>query len=101
MTKENEIKILRGVVTNAKQTEDFFIDEDGREWRKCLFSVRLSSFSKRMKNRKLPKELDGEVVNLVRYCTLDWHLRVGRFITLTPEETITVLGKSQLLQQGC
>lgn len=96
--KENETKILRGVVTDAKRTEDFSIDEDGREWRKCLFRVRLSSFSRRTKNRKLPKEIHGKIVDVVRYCTFDWHFRVGRFITLTPEETITVLRESQLLQ---
>ena len=97
MTRKNETKILRGVVTDVKRTEDFFIDEDGREWRKCIFSVRLSSFSKRMKNRKLPKEIDGKVVNVIRYCTFDWHSRVGRSITLTPEETVTVLKENQLL----
>lgn len=94
MTREDETKILRGVVTDVKQTEDFFIDEDGREWRKCLISVKLSSFSKRMKNRKLPKEIDGKVVDVVRFCTFDWHFRVGRFITLTPEETSAVLKES-------
>lgn len=98
MPRENGTKILRGVVTDVKRTEDFFIDEDGREWRKYFFSVRLSSFSKRAKNRKLPKEIDGKVVDVVRYCTFDWHFRIGRFITLTPEETITVLKENQLLQ---
>ena len=98
MNRKNETKILRGVVTDVKRTEDYFIDEDGREWRKCFFSVQLSSFSKRTKNRKLPKKIDGKVVDVVRYCTFDWHFRVGRFITLTPEETVTVLKESQLLQ---
>jgi len=50
-----------------------------------------------MKNRKLPKEIDRKVVKVVRYCTFDWHFRVGRSITLTPEETITVLKENQLL----
>ena len=93
----SKAKRLRGIVVNIVKTGEFREDEDGNRWHKCIFTVKLAGFSKRTPNERIPDELKGAKVKVIRWCCFDWHYKTGVRITLTPKETETVLkGKLNL-----
>ncbi len=82
---------LQGEVLKIEKTGETRRDEEGNVWEKCVFTIKLTNFSKRTPGRELPKHLEGKVIKLVRWCCFDWHYKVGVKKTLTPEETEAVL----------
>lgn len=79
------------MVEAVERTGKKMADEDGVEWEECIYTVRLVGFSKRTPDEKLPKELEGKQVKLVRWAAFDWHLKKGVRKTLAPDETEAVL----------
>ena len=68
------------------------VDEEGNRWVKCIFTIRLTNFSKFTKRKEMPERLKGKEVKVVRYCCFDWHYKLGVRKTLDAEETGAVLG---------
>ena len=62
------------------------MNEEGVEWEKYIYTVRLLGFSER-----LPEKLNDIHVKLVRWATFDWHLEKAVRKTLEPNETECVL----------
>ncbi|MCD6510860.1 MAG: hypothetical protein J7L11_10805 [Thermoprotei archaeon] len=92
-----KIRKLQGIVVKIVKTDESKEDEEGNRWQKCIFVVELTGFSKRTPDEKIPDELRGAKVKVVRWCCFDWHYRTGVRVTLTPEETEAVLkGKLDL-----
>ncbi|RJS92023.1 hypothetical protein CW705_03270 [Candidatus Bathyarchaeota archaeon] len=87
----NKIRKLQGKVVEIERTGETFTDEYGEKWEKCIFTVELTNFSKRTPDEKLPGDLKGKRVKLVRYCCYDWHYKIGVRKTLEPDETEAVL----------
>lgn len=88
---ERKVRKLQGNVLSIEKTGETFIDEDGNRWEKCIFTVELTGFSKRTPEEKLPEELKGRRVKLIRWCCFDWHYKLGVRKTLEPDETEAVL----------
>ena len=89
--KKGKTRKLQGIVREIKRTGEFIEDEEGNKWEKCIFTVEITNFSKRVRNEELPEEIKGKKVKLVRYCCFDWHYKIGARKTLEPEETEAVL----------
>ena len=88
---ERKIRKLQGIVLSIEKTGETFIDEDGDKWERCIFTVELTGFSKRTPEERLPEELKGRRVKLIRWCCFDWHYKLGVRKTLEPDETEAVL----------
>ena len=87
-----KVRVLQGSVEGIQKTGETKKDEDGNIWERCVFSVKLTGFSRRTPELEIPAELAGKVVKQVRWCTFDWHYYpAGTRKTLTPEETEAVL----------
>ena len=86
-----KIRRLQGKVLDIEKTGDFVLDEEGDRWEKCIFTVKLSNFSKRTPEETVPEKLKGKKVKIVRYCCFDWHYKLGVRKTLDPDETEAVL----------
>ena len=86
-----KIRRLQGKVLDIEKTGNFVLDEEGERWEKCIFTVKLSNFSKRTPEETVPKKLKGKKVKIVRYCCFDWHYKLGVRKTLDPDETEAVL----------
>jgi len=84
------VRKLQGIVTKIERTSEYK-DYDSEKWEKCHFTVKLIGFSKRTPDEKLPEDLKGAEVRVVRWCCYDWHYKIGARVTLTPEETERVL----------
>ncbi|MEM2122116.1 MAG: hypothetical protein QXE79_00600 [Candidatus Bathyarchaeia archaeon] len=82
---------LRGTVLRVERTGESRIDEEGLRWDRCIFTLRVEGFSKRTPDEKLPPELFGREVKLLRWCCFDWHYKTGVKKTLEPDETEAVL----------
>ncbi len=96
-----KIRKLQGKVVEIINTGEYKLDGEGNRWYKCIFVIELMGFSKRTPNEKLPEELRGAKVKVVRWCCFDWHFRTGVRATLTPEETEAVLrGTLDLTRKG-
>jgi len=85
------VRRLQGVVESVERTGERMVDEDGVEWERCIYTVRLVGFSKRTPDEKIPEGLKGKRVKLVRWAAFDWHLKKGVRKTLEPDETEAVL----------
>jgi hypothetical protein len=83
-------KLLQGIVVDIIKTDEYRVDEEGSKWFKCIFIVELTRFSKRVRE-EIPRDLKNARVEVVRWCSYDWHFRKGVRITLTEEETDRVL----------
>lgn len=86
-----KIRKLQGKVISIERTGEYITDEEGEKWEKCIFTIELTGFSKRTPNEKIPEEIKGKKVKLVRYCCFDWHYKIGVIKTLEPDETEAVL----------
>lgn len=75
-------------ISKGKETR---VDEEGNRWVKCIFTIRLTNFSKFTKQEVMPEHLKGKEVKVVRYCCFDWHYKLGVKKTLDAEETGAVL----------
>jgi len=82
---------LQGTTIDIQETPETKKDEYNNIWKKCIFTVRLSGFSKRTPNERLPESLRDKDVKLIRWCCFDWHYTKGVRKTLNPEETEAVL----------
>ncbi|HIE18887.1 TPA: hypothetical protein EYP75_04085 [Candidatus Bathyarchaeota archaeon] len=87
----NKIRKLQGRVLEIKRTGETVTDKHGEKWEKCIFTVELTNFSKRTPDEKIPEEIKGKKVRIVRYCCYDWHYKIGVRKTLEPDETEAVL----------
>jgi len=85
------IRKLQGIVESIERTSEKIKDEEGLEWEKVIYTVRLTGFSKRTPDEKLPEHLKDMRVKLVRYACFDWHFKIGVRKTLEPDETEAVL----------
>lgn len=86
---------LQGIVLDIEKTDEKRKDGEGNLWKKCIFNLELSSFSKRTPKEVMPSKLKGKKVKLVRWCCFDWHYKLGVKKTLEPDETEAVVkGKS-------
>lgn len=86
-----KIRKLRGKILDVEKTEKFITDADGNNWEKCIFTIRITSFSKRTQDEVIPENLKGKKVKLVRYCCFDWHYGVSTWKVLESDETEGVL----------
>lgn len=86
-----KIRKLQGIVLSVERTGETITDEYGDKWEKCIFTIELTNFSKRTPEEKIPDEIRGKKVKLVRYCCYDWHYKIGVKKTLEPDETEAVL----------
>lgn len=86
-----KVKKLQGKVLKIEKTNEKFKDEYGNEWKKCIFTIGLTGFSKRTPEEKMPKSLLGKEVKLVRWCCFDWHYKIGIKKTLDSDETEAVI----------
>lgn len=57
--------------------------------------LNLHAFSKRTPNEILPNNIKGKKVKLVRFCSFDWHYKLGVKKTLDFDETEAVLAGKQ------
>jgi len=73
-----KIRKLQGRVLDIERTGETITDEYGEKWEKCIFTVELTNFSKRTPNERIPEEIKGKKVKLVRYCCYDWHYKLHR-----------------------
>lgn len=89
--KAEKIRKLQGIVESVERTGEKMVDEEGLEWEKVVYTVRLTGFSKRTPDEKLPEHLKDMRVKLVRYACFDWHFKTGVRKTLEPDETEAVL----------
>lgn len=87
-------KVLRGIIVDVKEAGESSLIE-GERWKKVIFTIKLLQFSKRATRRKIPEDLIGKEVKVVRYAHNDWHYRTGVPKTLTAEETEAVLKGTQ------
>lgn len=86
-----KIRKLQGKVIDIEKTNDFIMDEEGNKWEKCIFTVELTSFSRRTPKEIIPEDIKGKKVKLIRYCYFDWHYKLGVRKTLEPDETEAIL----------
>jgi len=86
-----EDRKLQGKVLGIEKAGEKFVDEEGNEWEKCLFTVELARFSKRTPKEKIGSLIKGKRVKLVRWCCFDWHYKIGTTKTLEPDETEAVV----------
>jgi hypothetical protein len=87
-----KLRVLQGSVIAIERTGEKKQDGDGNTWERCIFTIRLTGFSRRTPELQIPPELEGKVVKQVRWCAFDWHYYPpGTRKTLTPEETEAVL----------
>ncbi len=97
MTVKDTRPRLQGKVIEIVRTGHKKRDEEGNIWEKCIFVIELTGFSKRTPDKKIPNNLKGAKVKVIRWCCFDWHYKLGVRATLTPEETEKVLsGKLDL-----
>lgn len=82
---------LQGTVLDIKKTGETHVDKEGNRWEKCIFTVKLTNFSKRTKQEAMPKKLKDKEVKIIRYCCFDWHYKLGARKTLEVDETEAVL----------
>lgn len=85
------VRMLQGTVLNVEKTGEEKKDEEGNIWRKCVFNLELTGFSKRTPKEVMPSGLKGKRVKLVRWCCFDWHYKLGVRKTLEPDETEAVM----------
>lgn len=85
-----KIRKLQGIVVGIEKTGEFK-DIDDEKWQKCIFTVRITDFSRRTPEEIVPKDIKGKIVRMVRYCCYDWHYKTGFKKTLEPEETESLL----------
>ena len=91
----NRKKVLQGIVIDIIKTDEYRVDEEGVKWFKCIFIVELTRYSKRV-GEEMPKSLKGVRIEVVRWCSYDWHFMKGVRITLTEQETDRVLQSLKL-----
>lgn len=85
------VRKLQGIVLEIEKTGEKRKDEEGITWEKCIFEIKLTGFSKRTPDERLPENLKGRKVKLIRWCAFDWHYKLGSKKTLEPSETEAVL----------
>jgi len=86
-----KIRKLQGKVTEIEKTSESVTDKDGNKWEKCIFTVELTTFSKRTPDELVPEKIKGKKIELIRYCCFNWHYKLGVRKTLEPDETEAVL----------
>ncbi len=86
-----KVRKLQGIAREIEKKDEFVLDEDGNKWRKCIFVVELTGFSKRTPNEIIPEEIKGNKIKLIRYCCFDWHYKIDSRKTLESDETEAVL----------
>jgi len=90
---------LKGTVLEINRTGEKEKDSEGVEWDKCIFTLSLGSYSKRTPELQLEKKFVGKKIKIMRYCSYDWHYKIGVSKTLEPGETKQVLtGKFDLTE---
>lgn len=82
---------LQGKVIKIEKTHKKKTGKNGLTWEECIFTIEITGFSKRTPESKLPTELKGKRIKLVRWCCFDWHYKLGVIKTLEPDETEAVL----------
>jgi len=82
---------LQGRVVSVEETEETRTDAEGTNWQKCVFTMELTGFSSRTPRERLTEQLQQKRVKLVRWCSQDWHRKLGVLKTLDPDETEAVL----------
>jgi len=87
----DKIRKLQGIVTDIKKTGESVTDEEGNRWDRCIFTVELTTFSRRTPDEVIPENVKGKKVNLIRYCCFDWHYKLGVKKTLESDETEAML----------
>lgn len=85
------IRKLQGIVESVERTGEKIVDSYGIEWEKCIYTIKLTGFSKRTPEERLPEELKGKRIKLIRWAAFDWHLKLGVKKTLEPDETEAVI----------
>jgi hypothetical protein len=88
---DEKARRLQGKVLSVEKIDESFVDEDNNTWEKCIFTVEITGFSKRTPEEEVPKSLMGKQVKLVRWCSFDWHYKIGVRKTLEPDETEAVI----------
>jgi hypothetical protein len=91
VASKEETRKLQGIVVDIEKTGEKKKDEKGDLWKKCIFSIELTGFSKRTPKEVMPSGLENKRVKLVRWCCFDWHYELGVRKTLEPDETEAVL----------
>ena len=81
---------IKGRVIAVEKTNEE-TKRDGEIWKKCIFTLEVTRFSKRTPDEVVPVDLQGKRIKLVRYCLYDWHYALGVEKTLTAEETDCLL----------
>jgi len=82
---------LQGIAVNLEETGERRTDDGGTNWHRCIFTVELTGFSSRTPRERLREQLMRKQVKLVRWCSQDWHRKLGVLKTLEPDETEAVL----------
>ena len=85
------IKRLQGKIIGIVKTGDTFKDAEGRRWERCILKIKLTGFSLRTPDEKLPTELQGKSLIITRFLCHDWHFKIGALETLSPGETESIL----------
>lgn len=81
---------LSGKVLSVSKTGEKKLGESEILWEKCVFTVILTGFSKSSPVVDMP-ELRGKKVNLTRWCSFDWHFKLGVNKMLEPDETEAII----------
>lgn len=82
---------LQGIVISVDKTEETQVDHEGQRWQKCIFTLELERFSNRTPEERVPPDLEGKKVKIVRWCYFDWHYKTGVRKTLEADETEDVI----------
>ena len=83
-------KRLKGKVLAVEKTTEIE-NRGGEKWVKCIFTLRLIGFSRKLPDELIPQSMKAKEIKLVRYCLYDWHYKLGTEKTLEPEETAAIL----------
>ncbi|MDH5361765.1 MAG: hypothetical protein OEW84_00410 [Aigarchaeota archaeon] len=82
---------LQGIVVSLEETGEARTDAEGTNWQKCVFTLELTGFSSRTPQERMSEQLRRKRVKLARWCSQDWHRKLGVLKTLDPDETEAVL----------
>lgn len=77
---------LQGKVVGLEETGETRIDAEGTTWQKCVFTVEPTGFSSRTSGERLSNRPKRKRVKLIRWCSQDWHQKLGVLKTLDPDE---------------
>jgi hypothetical protein len=83
-------KKLLGTVLQIEKTGERRVDNEGQNWEKCIFTLKITGLSKRTPQEKTSSTIIGKEVKQVRWCCYNWHYKSG-VKTLDSNETEAVL----------